>query len=76
MRPSEVNLRRRIAQLIGEIRHEREQHIKRAVEYKTVGNTRMAAYHTGLADGRTHVLAELRTLQREYTPEREYEVPA
>lgn len=65
------NLRRRLGQLEAEIKHERQQHISRAVEYQNHGDPRMAAYHTGLADGRNSVLTTLRTLAREYPADRE-----
>lgn len=59
-------IRRRIKLLHDQIEADRKHEITRSVEFRNSGNHKMAAYHTGLADGRNAALTELRLLMREY----------
>ncbi len=61
-----ATLRRRIRLLHDQIEADRLRELGFAVELQSHGSHKLAAYHTGLADGRNAMLAELRILMREY----------
>ena len=65
---SETIPRRRVVaslrQLEASLKAERQQEVARAVEFKNQGNDVRASYHTGLADGRNSLLAEVRLLRK------------
>lgn len=61
-----ATIRRRIRLLHDQIESDRKHEITRSVELQSRGDHKMAAYHTGLADGRNAALAELRLLMKEF----------
>lgn len=64
------HLRRRLSQLLQEIKAERQEHILRAVDFRNHGDMAQAQYHAGLADGRNSMLTVLRALTSEYPADR------